>query len=226
MLKIDDKNKPRLTLLVILMVFVSIAVYSLNTEFNEKISVDEGHENLNVVYRENLVEKTDLTDKYYENKTCTSVTTVNENYTLELNVEMFMSSITGIENYQTKIFLNAKGKFSSELKPDEIRLTAKGIEGEKIDQNNLDFITSYNEAYNASFVGWDNSEKIRKGAIGVHEAFINFDVKKGTFNISTMVEIVIDESNIGNEYSYRFQSVAYYQSQGVTSTVNLTFLER
>ena len=216
------------TILVILLVFSSIIIYSLNNE-NEnklKITVDKTHENLNVVYRENLVEKTDLTDKYYENKTCTSVTTVNENYTLEFNVEMFMSSITGIGNYQTKIFLNAKGKFSSELKPDEIRLRAKGIEAEKIDQNNLDFITSYNEAYNASFVGWDSSEKIRKGAIGDHEAFITFDVKKGTFNISTMVEIVIDESNIGNEYSYRFQSVAYYQSQGVTSTVNLTFLER
>ncbi|MFO7791725.1 MAG: hypothetical protein R6W73_01925 [Candidatus Saliniplasma sp.] len=191
-----------------------------------EIDVDEGYQELEVEYRENLVEETDLTDKYYENETATSVTTVNNESTLELNVEMFMSSITGEGNYQTKIWLSAEGKFSSDLDPDEIRLTAQGLGGKNTRKNRLDFLTSSNEGKNASFVGWDETEKISPGARGEHESFITFDVEEERFNIETMVQIGIDESNIGNEYSYQFQSVLGGLSEEVTSTVEVTFLKR
>lgn len=215
-----------LLLLPVVLLVLGSGISGLLMEEQEPITVEEGYEEMNVEYRENLVEETDLTDKYYDNKTCTSVTTVNDNYTLELNVEMFMSSITGIDDYQTKIKLSVEGDFSSDLKPDEIRFTAKGLEGKDTSKNALDFLTSQNDCSNASFVGWEETEKISPGARGEDRAYVTFDVEEGKFDIETEIQMVIDESNIGDEYSYRFQGIAAGLSQEVRSTIKVTFLER
>ena len=156
--KISETNKVRVMVIpIVAMLAVTMIVAGYRYE-GEPIEVVEGYQTLEVEYRENLVEETDLTDKYYENETATAVTTVNNESTLELNVEMFMSSITGPGNYQTKIWLSAEGEFSDDLDPDEIRLTAQGLEGKNIAENTLDFNTGWNEADNASFLGWDQTE--------------------------------------------------------------------
>ena len=210
---------------IVAMLAVTMIVAGYRYE-GEPIEVVEGYQTLEVEYRENLVEETDLTDKYYENETATAVTTVNNESTLELNVEMFMSSITGPGNYQTKIWLSAEGEFSDDLDPDEIRLTAQGLDGKNTIQNALDFETSQNEGTNASFVDWEETEKINTGARGEHEAFITFDVEEGEFHINTRVETRINEENIGNQYSYEFQAILDGLSEEVSSTVEVTFLER
>ncbi len=214
----NEETKVRL---MVVPIVAMLAVTMMVTGWQQDIVVEEGYNEMGIEYRENIIEETDLTDKYYENKTCTAVTTVNENNTLELTIEMFMSSLTGEGDYQTIIKMSAEGEFFSDLKPSEIRLTAKGLEGENTSNNFLDFLTSQNKCKNASFVGWEETEKRSPGARGEHESFITFDVEKGEFNIETRVQIVIDESNIGNEYSYQFQAVLDGLSEDVTTTVLL-----
>ena len=63
-MEISDKNRPRLVLLVILLVFGSIMAYSLNSESRPGIDVEEGHGEIDLEYMPRL----DM-GKTYQNET-------------------------------------------------------------------------------------------------------------------------------------------------------------
>jgi len=221
----SEEGKVRL-LVIPIVAMLAVTMVVAGWQYEESIEWEKGYQELEVDYRENIVEETDLTDKYYENKTTTAVTTVNNESTLELTVEMFMSSMTGEGNYETKIRLSAEGEFSSDLEPDEIRLTAQGLDGKDTIQNVLDFRTSQNEVDNASVVSWEEMDKHNIGGRGTEEAFQTFEVDGPEFSTETEITITISEENIGNEYSYEFQAILGGLSEEVSSTVEVTFLER
>ncbi|GEM_PF-3610390 len=222
-----EKNRIKtITLLLVpVLLIAAVAGYYLY-EDEQPIDVEEGYVEIDVEYRDGLVEGTDLTDKYYENKTSTAVSIVDENYTLELTILVHQSSIVGkTGEYQTIIYLYAVGNFSDSYDLDEFIFSVEGLGGENTIDNHVNFQLGTYEGNNTSFVGYDEPSKYQLGVRGDRKAFVTFDVEDGHFSVSTRLDILIGESNLVNPYTYRFGGTLTGLSEDVTSTIDLTFME-
>ena len=129
---LSEKNKPRLTLLVILLVFVSIVGYSLNAESKEKITVEEGYEEISVEYYdpENITDGVGGRD--YFNKSVNTTTNINEESKLRLKIDL-RSCLVEVDddlNYGTQTFnidIECYGNLTDSLNPEKLILKAENV---------------------------------------------------------------------------------------------------
>lgn len=185
-IKISEKNKPRIGLVVILIVFVSITAYSMSVESKAEITVEEGYEELNIEYL-NSKEKS-----IEHNKTATATTKINGEESLNLSAELLksVSSSKNSAKQKTGLKLIVEGDLDSKFSPSSVKLLSNMTKGGYIDH--LDYQISFTEYENLT--PWQPSEN-DPGSIGEEVSFVGFDIKDNHFTMETVLTWVIYQSN-------------------------------
>ncbi|MFW6072065.1 MAG: hypothetical protein ACOC6U_01040 [Thermoplasmatota archaeon] len=216
-LKISDKNRPRLTLIVIFLIFVSITAYSLNNaESKQKITVDEGYEKIKMKHYNGE----DLGIVYGDILNTTAVTTIDKQSSLELKV--VPRSITVNNDYhQINIEIYTEGDFSSKHEIKVFKFTAAEKKKSEKPYNHLNYYLSSTGIDNGNM--W-SAEDQSQGVVAVGPdkiAFVGFDLISKKFSTSTELSWRIPVENIGNNYTLELKGVVKGLSEDVTVTIDI-----
>ncbi|MFW6176615.1 MAG: hypothetical protein ACOC40_02830 [Thermoplasmatota archaeon] len=218
-LKISDKNRPRLTLIVIFLIFVSITAYSLNNaESKQKIEVEEGYEEISVNYikPESGITYQNTNGYWYKNVTARTILSEDNNY---LKFKTTAISATSYSSeYELDLKLNVKCNFESKYQVDSLLLQMYQLNGKNISANHLDFNTAGLKENGVNL--WSTDKNVH-GATGKNKAFLGFDINKNNFTSEVNATLVIPKHNWNNSYAIKIQSVAKGLSQDLVATIDI-----
>jgi len=223
-LKISDKNRPRFTLVVILLIFVSITAYSLNNaESKEKITVDEGYGEATVLVPPAPEDGENQEKKYFENES-TATTLIKEDHG-HLELEVSPRYWHGPHDaYMCFIEISVRGNLSSELDPEEMVIETQGIEAPELDKLHIDHQASQWDAEGLEL--WPGAKR-RDGVVGEQETRIGSYVEDGD-NFSVDTEIIMEHptADLTEEpITLEFRASLQGLSEEVTSTVRVSFTQ-
>ncbi|MFP4052033.1 MAG: hypothetical protein ACLFVB_09885 [Thermoplasmata archaeon] len=206
---LSEKNKPRLTLLLILLVFISITAYSLNNaESKQKITVDEGYDEISVEY----LPEPNIPERNYENYSVTATTYINDESTLKLKLKL--ESITVTDRVQTvRYTVTVIGDIKDNSQPAKLKIMpfrnkTSGARPVTIYNFNNNFLDMRNASFVDSKIGGD----------------LNYDLFKignNDFKAHTLLLWDIPIEKCGNPYTLHNRAVLEGLSQDVTVTVDL-----
>lgn len=225
-LKISEKNKPRLTLIVILLVFVSITAYSLSAESKTEITVDEGYDEFSIKYLNYSYSNKTQGIFFYNSttdtstKNATALTHINgNNSSLQFTVLGIHITYTGSEQYMS-LKLQVKGYFEEEYDPKKLLFKMRELDGKNVYKNNHDFLRAGVRTSNLNL--WPGSD-CEPGTRGNRIAYIGFDIEDNYFSVSKNLEVVwnIPRPNWNNSYTLRLKTVVKGMSKVVTTTVDV-----
>ncbi len=209
---LSEKNKPRLTLLVILLVFVSIVGYSLNAESKEKITVEEGYEEISVEYYdpENITDGVGGRD--YFNKSVNTTTNIDEESKLRLKIDL-RSCLVEVDddlNYGTQTFnidIKCYGNLTDSLNPNKLILKAENVSNYSLSSPPY-FITSHTFIDNGSVAKnfHTNKEILR----------LNSQI----FQSKGLLCIDVEQDEWGNPYTIEIQAELKGLSEDVQVTID------
>lgn len=207
-LKVGEKNKPRLTLIVILLVFVSITVYSLNVESKTEISVDEGIEEISVEY----LPEQNIPERNYDNYSVTSTTHINNESTLKLKLKPLAIVVT--DEVQIVMYsVTVTGDIKDNLQPGKLKIM---LFGNKTSGAKLFTIYSFDN----NFLDTKNTSFI-DSKVGGDLDYDLFKIESNSFKAHTQITWDIPIEKCGNPYTLHNRAVLEGLSQDVTVTVDL-----
>ena len=135
--ELKEKNKPRVALLVILIFFSSIMVYSLNTESLQDIEVEEGHSEMTVKYPEkgeSISYYNTTNNKTDYGKGVTAITYIDgKENTLELSV--YVEKIISGERIDIITTLIVRGDIDSKYPINTLKLIGKELDTKNASYN-------------------------------------------------------------------------------------------
>lgn len=211
---LSEKNKPRLTLLVILLVFVSIVGYSLNAESKGKITIEEGYEEISVEYYDPEKITDGVGGRDYFNKSVNATTNINEKSKLRLKIDL-RSCLVEVDDkgeyygYQTfKMDVECIGDLTDSLDPNKLILKA-----ENVGDNSL----SNTPWFRGSETHIDN------GSQG-EDLFVQketFDLNSNKFRAGGLLGVQVLRDEWGNPYTIEIQAELKGLSEDVQVTLDL-----
>jgi len=216
-LKISDKNRPRFTLVVILLIFVSITAYSLNNaESKQKITVDEGYDEIVIPEEEQPDE--DLVTTIPQNK---SIVTTNVNNESSLEFEVEPRSVKRGDYMTVRLKLSAEGYFVDELDVSTFKFRASEKEESERPFNGVNFMTSYNQIDGGE--RWPpHEQQPGKWMVGPEDfAHDGYDLDSNEFSVETMLYWEISPENIGEEFTLQLEAIVGGLSEDVTATIDI-----
>jgi len=213
-LKISEKNRPRFTLVVILLIFVSITAYSLNNvESKQKITVDEGYGEISVEYYnpENITDGVGGRD--YFNKSVNTTTNINEESKLGLKVNLrsCLVSVHDNLNYGIQTFninIECHGNLTDSLNPDKMVLKAESVGNYSVSSLPY-FLTSHTFIDNGSV------------AENYHTNKETLKLNSQIFQSKGLLCIDVEQEEWGNPYTIEIQAELKGLTEDVTATVDL-----
>ncbi len=220
-LKISEKNKPRLTFIMILLVFVSITAYSLGAESKTEITVDEGYDEI-VIPEEEQPDENDVENVTGTNLQNKSTVTTNVNNESSLEFEVEPRSITkSLDLMQVRIKLSAEGYFVDELDVSTFKFRASEKEESESPFNSVEFQTRYSQIDDGE--RWPpHEQQIGKAMVGPeYFAHEGYDLDSNKFSVETMLYWEIDPENIGEEFTLQLEAILGGLSEDVTATIDI-----
>ncbi len=211
------------TILVILLVFSSIIIYSLNNE-NEnkmKITVDEGYDEI-VIPEEEQPDENDVENVTGTNLQNKSTVTTNVNNESSLEFEVEPRSITkSLDLMQVRIKLSAEGYFVDELDVSTFKFRVSEKEESESPFNGVDFKTSYSQIEGGE--RWPpHEQQIGKAMVGPGNfAYDGYDLNSNEFSVETMLYWEIDPENIGEEFTLQLEAIVGGLSEDVPATIDI-----
>ncbi|MFP4051662.1 MAG: hypothetical protein ACLFVB_07995 [Thermoplasmata archaeon] len=203
--------------MVILLIFVSITAYSLNNaESKQKITVDEGYDEIVIPEEEQPDE--DLVTTCPQNK---SVVTTNVNNESSLEFEVEPISLKRSDVIDARIKLSAEGTFEEELDVSTFKFRISEKEESERPFNGVDFRTSYSRIEGGE--RWPSHEQQPGSAMlgPGHFAHEGYDLDSNEFSVETMLYWEIDSENIGEEFTLQLEAIVGGLSEDVPATVDI-----
>lgn len=220
-----DRKRVYFTILIIILVFSSVIIHSLNYENDKKIkiTIDKGYSDINVEVPPPPKDGEPQENKYFGNGS-TAITTVNENKG-SLKIEVSPRYWHGPNDaYMCFVLIHVSGEFSSKLNPEELVIHTQGIEAPKLDRLHMDHQSSQWDSEGLEL--WSPTKR-RDGAVGEQETSIGSYVEnEGKFSAYTEILIEHPTANLTQEpISIEFRATLQGLSEEVTTTTRVSFTQ-
>jgi len=216
--RISEEGKVRLMVIPIV-AMLAVTMVVAGWQYEEQVEIDT-EENPGELTIEHHMEGYQNKSKNFENVSASATTTVNNESTLNLNIEPISIRVDSFWQ-SIKIDLSAEGSFEEDLDVEAFKFRAGETEENEEPFNDLHFKSARSQIDEGEL--WP-SEKRRSGVITVspdHYAYEAFDVHSNEFDVEAQLDWDMPPENMGEEFTLKLEAVVAGLSEEVSSTVYL-----
>ena len=224
MKKNNKNNKKIIFVLIVVALLVIGSIYAYFVYFQKEIDVEEGFDEVSV----NYAGPGDVIDFYNttsgeSTKNATAISYINDesNY-LILSVDVICTDGPGGDYYSTEVGIHIESKLDDDFNPRELKMMAKNMEGDNIDENYYHFFSELLDSNNAESWPYENNNL---GGGGDDWAYVGFDLKDEDFTIDSRGGWDIMHDNYPNPYTLEIKAVMQGLSEDVEAVVNVNIEE-